>query len=125
MADVRYWHGGFPGLTPGDLLLPPTETGATHTLTGYGVLPGYRPDHVRADRVHVTTRRDSARVFAAAYPDGALYRVEPLGDMEPDPDAPDEAIRCERARVLAVYDPCVRWAERGARWLRLLERRRG
>jgi len=121
---MRYWHGGFPGLRPGDLILPATESGAVRTLTAWGSLPGYDADHVRPDRVHLTTERASARVFAAAYPDGALYQVEPIGETEPDPDAPDEAIRCERARVVTVYDPCVRWAERGERWLRTLTRER-
>lgn len=119
----RYWHGGFPGLKPGDLIVPATESGTTHNLTGYGSQPGYGAGHVRADRVHLTTERSSAKAFAAAYPNGALYQAEPVGEIEPDPDAPDEAIRCERARVIAVYDPCVRWAERGAGWLRPLMRR--
>lgn len=117
---IRYWHGGFPGLRPGDLILPATESGATNTLTGHGPIPGYDADHVRPDRVHLTTERASAKAFAAAYPDGALYQAEPIGEVEPDPDAPDEAIRCERARVVTVYDPCVRWAERGEGWLRVL-----
>lgn len=125
--EPRYWHGGVPDLKPGDFILPVTETGTPHNLTANlaaAGITGLEPDFVRSDRVHLTTDRDAARVYAAAYPDGALYRVEPVGDVEPDPDAPDVAVRCERAVVLAVYDPCVRWAERGTRWLRLLLRER-
>ncbi|MFC3454047.1 hypothetical protein [Amycolatopsis speibonae] len=119
MADTRLWHGGFPGLNVGDLILPPTGSGTTRILTapeGAHVPPG----HVRRDRVHLTTERAAAKAYAAAYPDGALYVAEPVGDTEPDPDAPDRSIRCEQARVVAVYDPCVRWAERGTRWLQPL-----
>ncbi len=120
----RYWHGGFPGLKPGDLIIPPTESGAARTLTGYRSLPGYGADHIRPDRVHLTTERGSAKAFAAAYPNGALYQAEPIGEIEADPDAPDEAIRCERARVISVDDPFVRWAERGEGWIRSLTRER-
>lgn len=120
----RYWHGGFPGLRPGDFIVSAIESGTTRSLTGYGTQPGYSVDHVRPDRVHLTAERASAKAFAAAYPDGALYQAEPIGEIEPDPDAPAEAIRCERARVITVYDPCVRWAERGAGWLQSLTRGR-
>lgn len=120
MIDTRLWHGGVPGLNVGDLLLPVTESGTDRNLTGYGMLPTRQPGHVRQDRVHLVTDRAAARAYAAAYPNGALYVAEPLGETEPDPDAPDIAIRCERARVTAVYDPCVRWNERGMRWLRAL-----
>lgn len=116
----RYWHGGFPGLKPGDLVLSASETGTDRTLTGYGVPVGYSPDHIRSDRVHLTTDRAAGKAYAAGYPDGALYVVEPIGDIERDPDAPDVSVRCERARVVSVYDPCVRWAERGMRWMNAL-----
>jgi hypothetical protein len=123
MAEARYWHGGIPGLRPGDLLLPASVTGTDRNLTGYGTPTGWDNDHVRTDRVHLTTHRAAAKAFAAMYPDGALYVAEPIGDTEPDPDAPEDAVRCESARVVSVYDPCVRWAERGHRWLRPLQAR--
>lgn len=123
----RYWHGGVPDLKPGGFVLPVTQTGNGNNLTANlaaAGITGLAAGYVRSDRVHLTTDRDAAKVYAACYPDGALYRVEPVGEVEPDPDAPDVSVRCERAVVLAVYDPCVRWAERGARWLRLLTRER-
>jgi hypothetical protein len=119
MTDTRLWHGGFPGLKVGDFLLPPTESGTTRILTAPD-LTSLPAGHVRRDRVHLTTDRAAGRAYAAAYPNGALYVAEPIGDTEPDPDAPSLSIRCERARVTVVYDPCVRWAERGLRWLRAL-----
>ena len=120
-ADVRYWHGGVPGLRPGDELLPPTITGNKIALTARYVPSTVDADHARHDRVYLTTNRAAARAFAACYPNGALYIAEPIGATEPDPDAPTVSIRCERARVVSVYDPCVLWSERGHRWLRALE----
>lgn len=120
----RYWHGGHPDLKPGDFVIPASESGTTRSLAEYSGPDLRASGHVRLDRVHLTTQREAARAFAAAYPNGALYRVEPVGVIEPDPDAPDVSIRCERAQVVAVYDPCVRWAERGMAWLRpLLDRK--
>lgn len=117
MTDTRLWHGGAPGLKVGELLLPPSETGTEHSLTGHALADDVETGLMRSDLVYLTTDRASARAYAAAYPNGALYVAEPLGEQEPDPDAPEIAIRCPRARITAVYDPCVRWAERGERWL--------
>lgn len=60
----------------------------------------------RLDRIYVTTNRRIARGFAAGYPRGALYAVEPLGPLEDDPEHP-ESFAVERARVTWVADPCV------------------
>lgn len=119
MSDTRLWHGGVPGLKVGDLIRPASETGTEHSITRRAAGLA-NPGHVRDDQVHLTTDRNAARAYAAAYPNGALYVAEPIGDTEPDPDAPDIAIRCPAARITAVYDPCVRWVERGTRWLRPL-----
>lgn len=124
-GTVRYWHGGVPGLQRGDLLLPATVTATDKAHTVHYATACADPSHMRADRVHLTTDRAAAKAYAASYPDGALYVAEPLGDTEADPDAPNVSIRCERARVVAVYDPCVRWAERGERWLRPLLHAKG
>lgn len=120
MTDTRLWHGGVPGLKVGDLLRPVSETDTEHSLTRYAARVGLNRDHVRQDRVHLTSDRAVARAYAAAYPNGALYVAEPIGETEPDPDAPEIALRCPQARITAAYDPCVRWAERGTRWLRPL-----
>lgn len=117
MSDTRLWHGGIPGLKVGDLIRPASETGTEHSISRRAAGLGGTRDHVRPDRVHLTSDRNAARAYAAAYPNGALYVAEPIGDTEPDPDASDIAVRCPRARITAVYDPCVRWAERGTRWL--------
>lgn len=120
---MRYFHGGIPGLKPGDLLLPPDTTGTERTLTTYGEQLG--SNAVRRDRVYVTTGRDVARVYAAFHPDGALYEVEPDGDTTPDPDCtvPGVSWECPAARVLRVVDPVVLLRGRSVdAWVRQLNR---
>lgn len=117
---TRWYHGGFPGLAPGDLLVPPAESGTERTLSQYVV---GQPHGTRRDVVYLAARQDDARVYAALYPDGALYLVEPIGPTEPDPDAPGRAVMCARARVVEVVRPRVVLAHRRIEsWLRLLVR---
>lgn len=119
---VRYFHGGVPGLRTGDLVRPPADTGVERTCTAHVVAMG---GQARADRVYVTSARDVARVFAALYPDGALYQVEPVGELVPDPDCRSVGVSWEvpAARVVRVVDPVVLVrARRVEAWLRLLER---
>ncbi|MEV5048209.1 hypothetical protein AB0N20_27330 [Streptomyces griseoincarnatus] len=119
---ARYFHGGVPGLVPGDLLLPPDTTGAERTLTADVLGMGGR---ARRDRVYVTTGREVARVYAALFLDGALYEVEPVGELVADPDCAVVGVSWEvpAARVVRVVDPVVLARARpfGA-WLRKLDR---
>lgn len=121
---MRFFHGGIPDLEPGDLVLPPATTGTTRTLAEYSEQLA-DSGHVRRDRVYVTTGRDIARVYAAFYPDGALYEVTPEGDLEADPDCavPGVSFECPAARVLRVIDPAVLLRDRTVdAWIRLLNR---
>jgi hypothetical protein len=121
-VPARYFHGGVPGLRRGDLLLPPAATGTERTLTADVLDMGGR---ARRDRVYVTTGREVARVYAALAPDGALYEVEPLGELEADPDCAVAGVswECPAARVLRVVDPVVLHRVRSLdAWLRKLDR---
>lgn len=118
-----YFHGGYPGLKPGALILPPDTTGTDHRLSAVSAeLDG--PAHAtRTDVVYLTTGRDVARAYAAFYPDGALYRVEPRGELEADPDCgmPGLSWQCPAAEVVAVVDAAVLFrTRRPERWLRML-----
>lgn len=119
---ARYFHGGVPGLVRGDLLLPPVATGTVRTLTADVLDMGGR---ARRDRVYVTTGREVARVYAALFLDGALYEVEPVGELVPDPDCAVAGVSWEvpAARVLRVVDPVVLVRSRPVEaWLRKLDR---
>lgn len=107
----RYYHGGTRGLRVGDFLLPPDETGNETSLSRY--VKAIDPEKGRTDRVFVTTSIKAARLYAAQLPHGAVYKVEPVGEIEEDPDyTPDEgeaqiSFMCEKARIIKVVDPRV------------------
>ena len=69
---VKYYHGGTPGLGPGDFLLPPSESGYPYPCDLFGGVG-------RRDRVYVTTSAEDAALFAAFHPRrrGNVYEVEP------------------------------------------------
>lgn len=105
-------------MAPGGLLLPPEVTGTERTLTvdvfGMGGV-------ARLDRVYVTTVREVARVYAALYPDGALYEVAPDGEL-----VAGVSWECPAARVVRVVDPVVLVRARPFEaWLRKLNRATG
>lgn len=83
---TRYFHGGYPGLKPGDHILPPDLSGTDRRLSSYAAeIVGADHPTARTDVVYLTTERNVARAYAAFYPDGALYQALPVGPVEPDP----------------------------------------
>lgn len=98
---VTYYHGGAPGLTVGQRLLPPDQTGAP-SCSEYGGAAVHR-----RDRVYVATVFEAALIFAAGHPSqrGCVYECEPVGALEPDPDCdlPGLSWQCEAARIVRVH----------------------
>jgi rifampin ADP-ribosylating transferase len=85
-ARLRLYHGGVPGLIPGEKLLPPLLTDASSCAD-------YDGEHCRADRVYVTTDAEEAAMYAALTAPGGrgdVYEVEPIGELELDPAAAPE-----------------------------------
>ena len=110
----RYWHGGVPGLRPGDLIEPRKHGDTGHLVEGCPTCDARRKgEQVDGDDndptlVYVTTDRDYARVYAFGYPLGALYRVEPIGELvDRSENDPVPSWGCSAARVLSVYDAMV------------------
>lgn len=111
---MTLYHGGAYGLNlqPGDLILPPTETGAEalRDLADEHAIPGAEVMH--RDRVYVTTDQRAAAMFAAmrATADsrgvgGDVYEVEALGPLHHDPDYHGPrgvSFETTRARVVRV-----------------------
>lgn len=96
-----FWHGGPSGRQRGALLLPPSVTGSKS-------VSDLVPNNVhRRDRVYVTTSYKAALIYAAGFRKGVVYLVEPVGDLEQDPDCYDPTLsfQCGRARVLKVIKP--------------------
>lgn len=102
---MAWFHGGKPGLNVGDLLLPPTESGADMHAK-YSETDS-RPEH---GRVYISRDPRYAATYACSYPNGDVYEVEPLGASGPDETyfIAGLARWCERARVTRVTRRNVR-----------------
>jgi hypothetical protein len=119
-VTTRYYHGGVSGLRVGDII----EPGHDRFVEGCHICETRKRGEVftddegnpidpptgRHDRVHLTTNREYARFYASMAVYGDLYRVEPVGDVEPSTEDPNDfsAVCVPAARVIAVYDRCVR-----------------
>lgn len=122
MSDPAFYHGGIPGLRVGQHILPPDQTGAV-TVADVPDAPEAMQAEVervhRRDRVYLTTTLGVAELWACYYPNGHptrggdVYRVEPEGEIEPDPDylLDDGASVCApQARIVAIVRTGVRRA---------------
>ncbi|RVL05139.1 hypothetical protein CN151_10880 [Sinorhizobium meliloti] len=100
MTGVRYFHGGFGGLTVGQFVLPPAKTRAPSTAR-FGAA-----SVCNTNKVYLCTDMDGALVYACMHFSGRgkVYEVEPIGDLTLDPDAKVAGIsfECDKARVLRV-----------------------
>ena len=85
---MTYWHGGrYP---KGGLLTPQPSMRSGREGDGF---------------VYVTTEPDLAATYAATLPGAWLMQVEPVGDIEPDPESMlATSFRCREARVLRRFD---------------------
>jgi len=121
---MTYFHGGYPGLKPGDLVLPPDRSGTDRRLSATVAELGGPAHAQRTDLVYLTTDRQVARAYAAFYPDGALYNVIAASPVDPDPDCemPGLSWQCPYGIVAAVLDPVVLFRDKTPqRWLRMLD----
>ena len=135
----RYFHGGIPGLRPGNRLeggqqrpvhagcqiCAARARGKVATVAGIPIdMPSGRPD-----RIYITTDKDYARFYASLYGRGDLYLVDPVGEIEPSPEDHFPTWTVEAAVVVEVYQAAVllttsqrrrlqrRWEEADARAL--------
>ncbi len=113
-----YWHGGAPGREVGDILLSRRAADARQGApTTHGLQRGYALGVTDPDRVYFSRVRDFARSVAARqitadresgiiFQHGSLYRVEPIGAVELDPDFAlhDVSWCAPAARVTAVEE---------------------
>ena len=109
---TRYFHGGRPGLGPGETIRSAEATGVPSVSA--------RADAYRADRVYITTSESEARDYAGLFVPpspssladlgGAVYEVEPLGPVDPDRDykgRPGVSWETTEAQVLRVVEQRV------------------
>lgn len=120
-SSGRYWHGGRTGLEVGTVLIPRAEAERNgDDMTHYDLQRGYGMNVTDPERVYFSSNREFARGFAGriqggdsdtgiVYQHGALYEVEPLGEIEKDPDFEGDVSWCApRARIIAVEEVNVR-----------------
>lgn len=105
-----YFHGGVPGLYPGDMIRPPSETGA-------GSQAEYGNRLADPTKVYVTTRLQVAALMAGSWRvrsggvPGDVYEVEPQGELEHDPGLPrlpGESFTTSSAQIIRVV-PIREW----------------
>lgn len=89
-----WYHGGIPGLKVGDRLVPPSEHGKQATLSQYAAQID-NGQIMRQDRVYLTSAKDHATVYAAMYPDGAVYEATPDEGYTDDPDCSEPGLSIE------------------------------
>lgn len=120
-ADTAtYWHGGRPGMTPGTVLLGRADAEATGVDLSFYSGTDVAGDPVpEPDRVYMSSDREFARGFAGLMQlrdtqtgvasHGALYAVEPIGDVEADPDFASSEVSwsAPKARIAAVVEEDV------------------
>ncbi|MFT4220805.1 MAG: GNAT family N-acetyltransferase, partial [Microbacterium sp.] len=117
----RFWHGGRPGLAPGTILMSRNEADHAGADMGfYEAQPGYEENFTHADRVYFSSDRAFARAYAGLIQQreertgvicrqGDLYEVEPVGEIEKDPDFSGGVSWCApQARIVAVAEVDVR-----------------
>lgn len=114
MSLLPWYHGGPPGRAVDEQLLPPATTGAPR-LSDHAPA-GAATAHVRDDCVYVTPDINVAAMYAVGHRGGVVYRVQPDGPLERDPDylGPDAASwQTTAATVLEVIpvprDVARRW----------------
>jgi hypothetical protein len=125
---MRFFHGGQPGLEVGDLILPPSETGAEtrqEVIGKYGVAGSAYVDWVGIQQEHdrewvfIGSRLEATR-YAGLWSvspfncdrSGTVYEVVPAegSAVLPDPCSPPGAARmCRRAVVVRVDAGQVTW----------------
>lgn len=110
------YHGGVPGLKPGDLIEPGHSRDDRHDdcplcrmRRDMGADAPTPVGTRRSDMVYCTTDRLYARLYASLYGRGDVYQVEPVGPLVPSTDEgdPEGSWRCRLLRVKRIVDVAV------------------
>jgi hypothetical protein len=95
MTRQYLFHGGIPGLSEGERILPPSETKTASTTLQATIDAGLEEISQRQDKVYLTSIVELARGYASLWTDpatgvaggGWVYKVEVTdGTMESDQD---------------------------------------
>jgi hypothetical protein len=99
---MKMFHGGPSGLSVKGFILPSDET-KVYSCTDATANTNIQNPH-RTDRIYISPVFRAAEMFAAMAPhvNVSIYEVEPIGDVEPDPDCDDPTMsfQAEKAKIL-------------------------
>lgn len=105
------YHGGVPGLKPGDLIQPGHSRDDIHDdcpiCRQRRELGEDAPEGTRhPENVYCTTDRLYAKLYASMVGQGDVYQVEPVGPLTPSTDEgdPEGCYRCPALRVKRIVD---------------------
>jgi hypothetical protein len=111
MTPARLFHGGVPGLRPGDLIEPgharKVHEGCTWCAARADLPPEADGLPLHEDRVYLTPERSYARYYASLYGRGDLYQVEAIGHLQRSTEDTVETWTAPAARVLVAVDRAV------------------
>lgn len=119
--SVKFYHGGYPGLKPGDLI-DPTKERKVHE--GCEWCEARMKDEAAMDprsahpEVYFTENKLYAKYYASLYGRGWLYLVEPVGDYTESEEDRVPSFRAKDVRVIRVIDKAIllTWNERRQLW---------
>ena len=114
---TRLFHGGAPGLHPGDVIRP--GMAASRYVDGCPDCEAHKAGHhgplsgdpaTPEEWVYASEDRQYARYYASRAVKGWLYSVELRGEVARSPEDPEQfgSWRAREAVVLAVYECSVR-----------------
>jgi len=122
---TKFYHGGVPGLKPGDIIEPGFER---HPHDGCPICEAQQrgedvqPDQV-PDSVYFTSERIYAKFFADLYGRGWLYAVEPIGDWELSKTDHMQSMVVGHLKVLRVVEKAIKLTPNEIRQIRRSELR--
>jgi hypothetical protein len=111
MTPGRLFHGGVPGLRPGDLIEPgharKVHDGCAWCAARAELPPAADGLPLHEDRVYLTPERSYARYYASLYGRGDIYQVEPVGQLLRSTEDTVETWTAPAARVIVAVDRAV------------------
>jgi hypothetical protein len=110
---VRWFHGTTAKLQPGQYIVSPKESRNAKAKFSTKAVPGkHKLATYDRSKVYVTNNYDTAYVFATPQKPtpqtGYVYEVEPIGELQRDPDITNPAFGAhavEAARVIRAVQP--------------------
>lgn len=123
MTTNWLFHGGVPGLRPGDLIKPGHERRPHDGCPWCEARANGEAHHgidgpsAETDRVYATGNRLYAKFHASLWGLGDLYSVDPVGEVRASQEDSIPTVTAPALRVVSVADRAVRLTDKERRRL--------